>query len=221
MILTFEELSRSFLGRFWKVLGVGGSEETLRKSRKAHARELEKGDPDTKVSDGMKGYWTLVRSRLPDEEVKHVIGLSGGQLKLSLSRQHLTELYPRGSYKSGGPRAYLANDDGSWLEGAYGEGWDELDDAWPADGADEESYYSADDGEDAAYWAWAREAAWYGDSWDAAPWHHQEDVDELAELHAAKQSEDKEVASAAKTALEAYYSSETGKMNFVQAQRTF
>ena len=132
------------------------------------ARELEKGAPDSKASDGMKGYWTLVRSRLADEEVKHVIGLSGGQLKLSLIRQHLTELYPRSSYKSGGPRAYLADDDGGWLEGAYGEGWDELDGAWPAKPADEDGFYDADDGEDAAYWAGARDATWYGDSWDAA-----------------------------------------------------
>ena len=50
--------------------------------------DIEDFYPNTKVSDGMRGYWTLVRSRLSDEEIKHVIGLSGGELKLSLIRRH-------------------------------------------------------------------------------------------------------------------------------------
>ncbi len=128
----------------------------------------------------------------------HVVGLAGDQLKLSLIRQHLTELYPRGSYKSGGPRAYLSQpeEDDSWLHGAYGEGWDELDDAWPAELPDDEGFYDADDGDDAACWTHARESAWYGDSWDARPWLSEQE--ELEELHAAKQSDDKDVANAAK-----------------------
>ncbi len=143
-------MSRLYRGFFADVTWKGDVETPIYDIEKA-ARELEKGDPDTKVSDGMKGYWTFVRSRLADEEVEHIIGLSGGQLKLSLIRQHLTERYPRGSYKSGGPRAYLGDAEDGWLEGAYSDGWDELDDAWPAEPPDDEGFYDADDGDDAAY----------------------------------------------------------------------
>ncbi len=76
--------------------------ETLILDIEKAASLLERSDTDTKVSDGMRGYWTLLRSHLADEEVKHIIGLAGGQLKLSRIRTHLTELYPRGSYIKGG-----------------------------------------------------------------------------------------------------------------------
>ena len=53
------QLPRLYRGFFADVV-LKGDVETLIYDIEKAARELEKGDPDTKVSDGMKGYWTLV-----------------------------------------------------------------------------------------------------------------------------------------------------------------
>ncbi len=52
-------------------------------------------------------------------------------------------------------------------------------------------------------------------------WQEAQEEAELEELHAARNDEDKEVAAAAKEALDAYYGAEKGRGTFLQAQRTF
>ena len=76
--------------------------ETLIRDLERAAAKLTEGDPNTTISDGMLGYWTLVKARLHDKEIKHLIGLAQGKLDLSRLREHLIELYPRGSYERQG-----------------------------------------------------------------------------------------------------------------------
>ena len=156
---ALRQLPRVYRGFFNDVVWRGDMETLILDIEKA-ASLLEGSDTDTKVSDGMCGYWTLLRSRLADGEVKHIIGLAGGQLKLSRIRTRLTELYPRGSYKRDGHRSYLADEDESWLADQYGGGWDELDDAWVPD--DDGGFYDADEDGLAA---WERDSSWQGGSW--------------------------------------------------------
>ena len=156
---ALRQLPRVYRGFFNDVVWRGDMETLILDIEKA-ASLLEGFDTDTKVSDGMCGYWTLLRSRLADGEVKHIIGLAGGQLKLSRIRTRLTELYPRGSYKRDGHRSYLADEDESWLADQYGGGWDELDDAWVPD--DDGGFYDADEDGLAA---WEQDSSWQGGSW--------------------------------------------------------
>ena len=63
-----------------------GDTEALILDFERAAGRVEMGDR-LEVSDRMRGFWMLLRSRLDDEEIKHAIGLSG------VARQHLVELY--------------------------------------------------------------------------------------------------------------------------------
>ena len=58
---------------------------------------LEASDGDTKVSDGIMGYLMLTRSGLSEDEMKDVLGLTGGELKMTAIRGRMVELYPSGS----------------------------------------------------------------------------------------------------------------------------
>ena len=42
----------------------------------------------------------LTKSGLQEEEMKHVLGLTNGELKFSAVRRHMVELYPTGSSKT-------------------------------------------------------------------------------------------------------------------------
>ncbi len=76
---ALRQLPRVYRGFFNDVVWRGDMETLILDIEKA-ASLLEGSDTDAKVSDGMCGYWTLLRSRLADGEVKHIIGLAGGQL---------------------------------------------------------------------------------------------------------------------------------------------
>ena len=93
--------------------------------------KLEKGDADTKVSDGIMGYLLLSRSGLAEDEIKHVLGLTGGELKMTKLRQHLVELYPTGSSRRGHRANAAWHDDGDEDED-YQDG--EGQEAWAAEG---------------------------------------------------------------------------------------
>ena len=124
---ALRQLPRLYRGFFADVQWKNDMETLIRDLERA-AAELAKGDPNTTISDGMLGYWTLVKSRLHDKEIKHLVGLASGKLDLSRLHEHLVELYPRGSYECQG--AYNADadwDDAPWL---YPDG-DEPDDRLP------------------------------------------------------------------------------------------
>ena len=78
--------------QFFAEVSWKGEMETLIRDLERAGKELTAGDPESKVGDGMLGYWCLVKSRLADKEVMHVIGLSGNALRLSAMRIHLIEL---------------------------------------------------------------------------------------------------------------------------------
>ena len=78
--------------------------------------KLERGDPDTKVSEGILGYLLLTKSGLHEDEMKHVLGLTRGELKLSAVRRHLVELYPAGSSKPRRHGAHYADDGEEYYE---------------------------------------------------------------------------------------------------------
>ena len=106
---------------------LNGSMDTFIADLSLARNRLEKGDTDTKVSDGIMGYLTLTRCSLDEAEVKHVLRLTNGDMKLSVIKKHLIQLYPSGSYRKRRHHAHVAEE------------------------ADEEGYYDAGEDEGEAY----------------------------------------------------------------------
>ena len=106
---------RDYKALFRDVRFKGNMENFIGELMRAKDR-LEKGDPETKVSDGIMGYLLLTRCGLAEEEMKHVLGLTGGELKLSAVRRHLVELYPAGSSKRGRHSGYYVEGEEEYEE---------------------------------------------------------------------------------------------------------
>ncbi len=199
---TLRQLPRLYRAFFADVQWKQDMETLIRDLERAAAK-LTEGDPNTTISDGMLGYWTLVKARLHHKEIKHLIGLAQGKLDLSRLREHLIELYLRGSYER---------------QGAYDADADYDDDvaaalAWDEDEPDEDGFLDARDYDPAWF------ADWYG--WPDAEQYDEAADEDPEELVYYSKSEDKELAAAAKAAHDAYAALESADMNFVQAQRHF
>ena len=62
-----------------------------------HRKQLEREDEYTKVSDGVLGYFALLRSGPNERERMHVLGLSRSSYALPALAPILRDLYPEGS----------------------------------------------------------------------------------------------------------------------------
>ena len=173
---TLRQLPRLYRAFFADVQWKQDMETLIRDLERAAAK-LTEGDPNTTISDGMLGHWTLVKARLHDKEIKHLIGLAQGKLDLSRLREHLIELYLRGSYER---------------QGAYDADADYDDDvaaalAWDEDEPDEDGFLDARDYDPAWF------ADWYG--WPDAEQYDEAADEDPEELVYYSKSEDKGVGS--------------------------
>ena len=62
-----------------------------------HREQLEREDEYTKVSDGVLGYFALLRSGLSERERMHVLGLNGSLYAFPALAAVFRDLYPEGS----------------------------------------------------------------------------------------------------------------------------
>ena len=84
-----------------------------------HRKQLEREDKETKVSDGVLGYFALLRSGLTERERMHVLGLSGSSYAFSALSAVLRDLYPEGSLERG------RREPGAGRRGYMAEAWDD------------------------------------------------------------------------------------------------
>eukprot|EP00973_Karenia_brevis_P013023 1768044-Karenia_brevis.AAC.1 len=60
--------------------------------------ELEKADPDSKISDTTQGYTCLSNSGLAESEQYTMMGYAGSSMKLTKLKPFLLDLLPKGSH---------------------------------------------------------------------------------------------------------------------------